>query len=36
VAAPVSRSHDWVIHWALQLSGRSQPFDRLELQREPS
>lgn len=32
--APKSRSHDWVIHWALQLSGREQPFDRAQLRRQ--
>ncbi|PND38959.1 hypothetical protein C1O66_16440 [Paucibacter aquatile] len=30
--APPSRSHDWVTHWALQLSGRQQPVDRRDLQ----
>lgn len=36
VAAPRSRSHDWVTHWALQLSGRSQPVERQDLQHEPA
>lgn len=34
--APKSRSHDWVIRWALQLSGREQPFDRAQLRRQDS
>lgn len=36
VAAPRSRSHDWVTQWALQLSGRSQPVERQDLQHEPT
>jgi O-antigen ligase len=33
VAAPRARTHDWVIQLSLQLSGREQPYTRLELRR---
>jgi len=36
VSAPHSRSHDWVTALSLQLSGRTQPFQRLDLhKRQP-
>jgi len=33
VAAPRARTHDWVVQLSLQLSGRDQPYTRLQLQR---
>ncbi|MBT9493102.1 MAG: phosphatase PAP2 family protein [Paucibacter sp.] len=35
LAAPKSRSHDWVLQLSMQLSGRAQPFLRGDLQRQP-
>jgi membrane-associated phospholipid phosphatase len=32
VAAPRARTHDWVTQLSLQLSGREQPYTRLDLQ----
>lgn len=36
VAAPRSRTHDWVTQLSLQLSGRAQPYTRLELHQRPA